>query len=227
MPQNSHYDTLGVKKDVSKEDLKKTYRKLSLKYHPDQNPGDKEAEDRFKEISAAYTVLSDPQKRQEYDNPAPNFGPWGSRGRGFNPFAGMRRPDPNAPTRGSDIQLRHVLPIYTFILGGDFHVTLSYEETCASCNGSGAEATTVCTKCNGQGATLDTVNHGGMVMQTARTCTQCIGRGFTVDKECPTCTGSGRTKIDNKKLRLSIPAGVRDGHIIRAVGQGQIGRAHV
>jgi molecular chaperone DnaJ len=227
MAANDYYTTLGVAKDASPEDLKKAYRKLSKEFHPDKNPGNKEAEDKFKQVSEAYSVLSDPNKRREYDHPMPDMRGFG----GFNPFSRFRggpfgppqRPDPKAPTKGSDIRLQHKLSLHHFILGAEFDVTLNYEEACPKCEGTGAETTATCSNCQGRGAIVDVINDGGMIVQTAKTCGACNGRGFVPEKQCDNCSGTGRSRVKDKVVRLQIPPKARDGLVVNRPGQGRRG----
>jgi molecular chaperone DnaJ len=238
------YKTLGVGKDASEDEIKKAYRKLARKYHPDRNPGDKEAEEKFKEISAAHDVLADPEKRKEYDA-GPSFGGAGSPFGGGNPFGGggaqagsfggdfgdilsgifsrgggggRARPQ---QVRGRDLETEVQLSFDQAINGTQISVTVPKQERCETCHGSGATPGTspiTCPRCQGSG--LDPQNQG--LFSISRPCPQCGGAGEIIEDPCPTCGGSGLTQ-QNKRIKANIPPGVKDGTRIRLAGKGEAG----
>jgi molecular chaperone DnaJ len=242
------YKTLGVKKDASEDEIKKAYRKLARQYHPDRNPGDKEAEDKFKEVSAAHDVLSDPDKRKEYDA-GPSFGGFG--GAGGNPFGagnpfggggaqagsfggdfgdilsgifnrggGGGRARPQA-IRGRDLETEVDLDFDQAIKGTQISVTVPKQERCSTCHGSGAAPGTspvICPRCEGRG--IDPQNQG--FFSISQPCPQCGGAGEIIEDPCPTCGGSGVTQ-QSKRYKVNVPAGVKDGTRIRLAGKGEAG----
>jgi molecular chaperone DnaJ len=229
------YDTLGVKKGASEDEIKKAYRKLARKYHPDANPGDESAEDRFKEIQEAYSVLSDPEKRKQYDaggmfgggggfrfDPSAfrtNVGSFGDIlsdlfGRG-GAGAGRGR------QRGRDLETEVRLSFQQAINGTEISVNVPVEAECPTCHGSGAKPGTsprTCPNCQGSG--VETEGQG--MFSITQPCHVCGGRGTVIDDPCPTCGGSGLTH-QNKRYRVKIPAGVREGSRIRLAGKGEPG----
>jgi len=232
------YKTLGVSKDASEEEIKKAYRKLARKYHPDRNPGDAEAEEKFKEVSAAHDVLSDPEKRKEYDaggqfagfGGAGPFGPGGAQG-GFGADlgdlfsslfnrggGGGARPQ---AVRGRDLETDIQLSFDQAVNGSQVSVTVPKAERCATCHGSGAKPGTVpvtCPRCEGRG--IDAQSQG--FFSISQPCPQCGGAGQIVEDPCPTCGGSGLTQ-QTKRYKVNIPAGVKDGARIRLAGKGEAG----
>jgi molecular chaperone DnaJ len=235
------YKTLGVSKKASEDEIKKAYRKLARKYHPDRNPGDKEAEEKFKEISAAYDVLSDPEKRKEYDE-GPAFGGFGG-GQG-GPFAGGgqaggfggidlgdifggmfgrgggRGAQPQA-VRGRDLETEVSLTFDQAINGTQISVTVPKQSHCPTCHGSGAEpgtAPTTCPRCEGRGVEAQ----GQGFFSISQPCPQCGGAGRIIEDPCPTCGGSGLTQ-QSKRYKVNVPAGVKDGTRIRLAGKGEDG----
>ncbi|HEX9823384.1 MAG TPA: molecular chaperone DnaJ [Actinomycetota bacterium] len=240
--EKDYYAVLGVPKGVSQSEVKKAYRKLAQRFHPDANPGDKEAEERFKEISGAYDVLGDEKKRAEYDRVremgAAGFGGprggGGAGGFGFDPgdlfgdlfgraggggfgFGGGRRP------RGTDLETEIRIAFEQGVEGTTVPVSLSGAAPCASCGGSGAErGSTVetCPQCGGSGQVAQ--NQG--VFSIARPCPSCGGSGRRIERPCTTCRGSGRTRR-TRTLRVKVPAGVEDGARIRLGGRGEPGPA--
>ena len=238
------YDVLGVAKTASADEIKKAYRKLARKYHPDKNPGDKEAEDRFKEIQAAYDVLSDPAKRKEYDRVGPrmfsgaggpggfnfdfagNVGDLGDLGDLFGGLFG------NARTRGSrrrsqrgergrDVEVVVNLSFDDSLKGISTKVPVELETACSVCKGSGAEAGTspvMCPECRGRGVVAE--NQGFFAL--SQTCPRCRGSGTVVEKPCRKCRGSGRERR-TKRYTVKIPAGAKDGTRLRLKGKGEAG----
>jgi molecular chaperone DnaJ len=245
--EKDFYKILGVSSDVSDKELTKAYRKLARKYHPDANPNDPEAEDRFKAVSEAYDVLGDPEKRKEYDEVrrlGPGvFGPGAGAGGGGGGFnfdvgdlsdllgdmfgggGGRRRPGTapgTGPRRGDDLEAELHLSFDEAVEGVTTQVHLTSDTACTTCRGSGsAPGTTpqVCTRCGGRGVLDD--NQG--FFSFSQPCDRCGGRGRVVVEPCSTCRGSG---IERKprQVKVRIPAGVRDGQKIRLKGRGTPGR---
>jgi molecular chaperone DnaJ len=243
--EKDFYKILGVAEDVGDKDLTKAYRKLARKYHPDANPNDASAEDKFKEVSEAYDVLSDPEQREEYDqirkygatggfagNP---FGAGGGGGFSFDSgnlsdilgdlFGGGRRGGPGpgtGPRRGDDLEAELNLSFDDAVRGVTTSVHLTSDAACHSCHGSGAAAGSApepCPRCRGRGVLDDDQGFFSL----SQPCPQCSGRGRVVTNPCPTCRGSG---IERKprQVKVRIPAGVKDGQRIRIKGRGTPGR---
>jgi molecular chaperone DnaJ len=234
------YKTLGVSKKASEDEIKKAYRKLARKYHPDRNPGDKEAEDRFKEISAAYDVLGDSEKRKEYDEGSvfPGFGgggqpPFGTGPGGFGGFdfgdilggvfnrGGGRGPGRPQAARGRDLETEVQLSFDQAIAGTQISVTVPKQSRCQTCHGSGAKpgtSPTVCPRCEGRGVE----SQGQGLFSISQPCSQCGGSGQVIEHPCPTCGGSGLTQ-QSKRYKVNIPPGVKDGSRIRLAGKGEDG----
>lgn len=237
------YQVLGVSKDASASDIKKAYRKLARTHHPDSNQGDAAAEERFKEISEAYSVLSDPDRRKEYDEQRAYFAAGG-----FRPSGGAGGPDLNdlfggggggmsdlfggifgggrarsaQPRRGQDVESETTLDFDQALEGITVSLQLSSEAACAACSGTGARAGTmprVCPTCQGSG--MQTSSQGGVFAMT-EPCRDCRGRGLLVDDPCPVCHGSGRG-TSTRSIQARIPAGVKNGQKIRLRGKGAPG----
>lgn len=246
--KQDYYETLGVDRSVSDEDLKKAYRKAAKKYHPDLNPGDKEAERKFKEVNEAYEILSDPNKRARYDQYGhagvdPNFGAgtgaggfggfgdFGDLGDIFGSFFGGgfgagRSANPNAPRRGADISSTVNLSFEEAAKGCKKSLNVTRIEDCAECNGTGAEKGTTpktCPSCHGTGQINVTQRTPFGAMQTSRVCDQCRGSGKIIDKPCHMCAGKGRVRR-TKAISVDIPAGIDDGQIINMRGGGDAGK---
>jgi molecular chaperone DnaJ len=243
------YKVLGVSKDASPEDIKKAYRKLARANHPDSKPGDAAAEERFKSISEAYSVLSDADRRKEYDEQRTLFGsggfrvpPPGQGPRDFNDlfgggggagagglgdlfgglFGGGQRTRSAQPRRGQDIESETSLTFEQALEGMTVSLHLSSDAACAACSGTGAKAGTiprVCPRCEGSG--MQTSSQGGVFAMT-EPCRECLGRGLVVDDPCPVCHGSGRGQ-SHRTIQARIPAGVKDGQQIRLRGKGAPG----
>jgi molecular chaperone DnaJ len=232
------YDTIGVSKTASAEEIKKAYRKLARQHHPDRNPGDKAAEEKFKEVQAAYDVLSDPEKRKQYDAYGNGRGP-GAGGFSFGDFefgdlsdifgglfgssrgrAGQqRRPQPE---RGRDIEASVSLSFEDALAGAEVRVPVEVEAPCRECGGSGAQpgtAPVVCPECRGRGVKAE--SQGLFALQ--QPCPRCRGNGTVIEKPCPACRGTGRERR-TKRYTVRIPAGAKDGTRIKLRGKGEPGR---
>ena len=242
MAKRDLYEVLGVVKNATDEDLKKAYRKLAMKFHPDRNPGDKQAEEKFKEVQQAYDVLSDAQKREAYDrfghagidpNAAGGF-PGGAAGGSFSDvfgdifgdiFGGARGGGAGAGRsnvyRGSDLRYAMEVTLEQAASGHTTEIRVPAWDTCGTCSGSGAKPGTkpvTCRTCNGQGNVR--MQQGFFSIQ--QTCPTCQGKGKTVAEPCAECEGSGRLKRQ-KTLEVKIPAGIEDGMRIRSAGNGEPG----
>ena len=236
-----YYKVLGVGKNASEEEIKKAYRKLARQYHPDRNQGDKKAEERFKEISQAHDVLSDPEKRKQYDRGSGPFGfnvpggfDPGSFSGGFGdilsnlfgtggpgPDTGRRGGGASAPAHGRDLETEVSLTFEQAIEGAQVPLQVPTSQPCPTCHGSGAKPGTsprVCPVCQGRG--VETQSQG--IFSISQPCSNCGGSGTVIDDPCPTCGGSGAQR-SVRRLRVNIPAGVRDGSRIRLAGKGEAG----
>ena len=247
--KRDYYEVLGVAKDASAEDIKKAYRKGAMKYHPDRNPGDKTAEEKFKEIGEAYEVLSDPDKRARYDQYGfagvdPNFGAGaggGAYGGGFGGFGdfgdlgdifgeffgggGTRRGSgQSVPRRGENVMTRLELSFEEAAFGCEKEVSAQRIENCASCNGTGSADGVIetCQQCHGTGQVRTVQNFMGMQMQSSTTCPACNGRGKVIKTPCTTCKGKGKVRRTNR-VKVKIPAGVDEGQSVRVRGEGCVG----
>jgi molecular chaperone DnaJ len=227
-----YYEVLGVSQDAGEADLKKAFRSLAMQYHPDRNRGDKQAEERFKEINEAYAVLSDPDKRAHYDRFGSAPGTGGSSGfdAGFgslfedlfeNFLGGGGRGRRTRAARGEDLQYELKLTLEEAAVGLETKVQLPRLESCAACNGSGAEAGTrkvTCETCGGRGEVR--MSHG--ILTVARPCPKCHGEGQINKSPCKECRGEGRQRAE-KLLSVKIPAGIDDGMQLRLTGEGSGG----
>ena len=244
--KRDYYEVLGVDKSASADDIKKAYRKSAMKYHPDRNPGDKEAEEKFKELGEAYEVLSDQEKRSRYDQFGfagvdPNygggpgaggfggfggFGDFGDIGDIFGSFfgGGRRQSTQNAPRRGENVGARLELTFEEAAFGVEKEVAAQRIENCAVCNGSGSADGKIetCSQCNGAGQVYVTQNIMGMRMQTQSTCPQCSGRGKIVKNPCNTCRGKGKVRR-TQKVMVKVPAGINEGQTVRIRNEGCVG----
>lgn len=247
MAKRDYYEVLGVEKSASADEIKRAYRRMAIKYHPDKNPGNKEAEAKFKECAEAYEVLSDPDKRKQYDQ----YGHEGLRGTGMHDFSRMdvqdifsmfgfedffgsvfggggRRGGGGAgarragPTRGYDLETGVELTLNEVAKGTEKTIEFTRQDLCLECHGSGAapgSQPTRCPVCGGSGQ----VAKGGGFFQMVSTCPQCQGSGHIITKPCPACKGSGRVP-KKRTVTIRIPAGVHEGQAIRVAGEGEPGR---
>lgn len=237
MPRD-YYEILGVEKAADAEEIKRAYRRLAMKYHPDRNPGDAEAEKAFKEAAAAYEVLSDDQKRKIYDQ----YGHDGLRGAGAagHDFTRMNVEDifsmfgdlfggmgmgggrgRGGPSRGYDLEYEVSVSLEEVLKGCERDIEFKRADVCDTCRGSGAKPGSKpvkCTTCGGQGK-VQQVGLGGM-FRMVTTCPHCQGRGQMVKEHCDTCRGKGRVS-KNRKLSMKIPAGISDGQAVRIQGEGE------
>jgi molecular chaperone DnaJ len=246
------YKILGVSENAANDDIKKAYRKLAKQYHPDAKSGDKNAEERFKDISQAYKILSDPEKRKQYDLMRKGYDPFSGRFRqsrtkgpegytsyrfddlgGFDSFSdifesifgntgGARAyTSKPAPQRGEDIVANVIIPFEIAIQGGHQNISLTKNEICLNCQGTGAQpgsTAATCPKCGGSGKI--TYPHGGFGL--SKTCPVCLGSGKKITNPCIVCKGSGQSK-KTKNIKVKIPAGIKEGQTIRLAGEGEPG----
>jgi len=250
MEKRDYYDILGVSRGASAEEIKKAYRQLALKYHPDRNPGDKKAEEQFKEGAEAYSVLCDPQKRATYDR----FGHNGLRGEGFTGFSGFdpsifedfedilgnffgfsfgfgdffgagARERQRSSQRGRDLALEVEISLEEAAAGIEQEISLNRAEFCPSCQGTrlrpGARKI-ACPACGGRGQ----IRHQQGFFTVARTCSQCGGEGEIIKEPCQECRGSGHIR-QKRTLKIQIPAGIEDGSRLRVSGEGEAGERGV
>lgn len=241
MTQRDYYEILGVERGADDQSLKSAYRKMALKFHPDRNPGDKEAEEKFKEAAEAYGVLSDPQKRVAYDR-------YGHQGvaaaaggaQGFDPSAfsdfsdilgdffgfgdifGNRSRQQRGPQRGEDVRYDLTINLEDAIKGTDIEIQVPRLEYCSRCSGSGAEpkdGLTQCPMCRGRG---EVIYQQGF-LSIRRSCSQCGGRGQIIRRPCTQCRGEGYSRSE-RKLKVTVPPGVDTGTRLKLTGEGQPGQ---
>lgn len=241
--KRDYYEALGISKGASDDEIKKAYRQAAKKYHPDLNPGDKEAEARFKEVNEAYEVLSDPQKKARYDQFGhagvdPNFGAGGYGGAGFDGMdfdlgdifssffgGGGRRQNPHAPRRGSDVGASVVISFEESARGCKKQINVQLVGICDECSGSGAAKGTsprTCSRCGGSGQVRTQQRTPFGMVQTQSACPDCHGRGKTIDTPCHKCNGSGQVR-KTTTIGINIPAGIDDGQVITIRGKGNAG----
>ena len=247
--KRDYYEVLGVEKGASADEIKKAYRKAAMKYHPDRNPGDKTAEEKFKEVGEAYEVLSDDQKRSRYDQFGfsgvdPNYGGGGAGGAGygsgFGGFGGFgdfgdifgeffgggrsRASSANMPRRGENVAARLELTFEEAAFGVEKEISAYRIENCASCKGTGSADGVIetCEQCHGTGQVRTTQSFMGMTMQSTAACPRCSGRGKITKNPCTTCKGKGKVRRTNK-TKVRIPAGVDNGDNVRIRGEGCVG----
>lgn len=243
--KRDYYEVLGVDKTAGDDAIKKAYRALAKKYHPDMNPGDAEAEAKFKEASEAYAVLSDPEKRQKYDQYGhaafdQSAGGYGGGfdfnsadfsdifgdlfGGMFGGFGGGRR-NPNGPMRGADILVSVTISFEEAVFGVDKEIELTLKDECATCHGTGAKEGTkpeTCKKCGGKGQVIFTQQSFFGTVRNVQSCPECRGSGKTVREKCVQCGGTGYT-ASKKRIAVSIPGGIDNGQYVRIRGKGEPG----
>ncbi|EEF58856.1 molecular chaperone DnaJ [Pedosphaera parvula] len=247
MAKRDYYEVLGVERTVEFEEIKKSYRKLAVKFHPDKNPGDKAAEEKFKELGEAYEALSDPQKRAAYDqyghaafdprmrgggggraggfhDPSDIFREvFGGGGGGsiFEDLFGGGRSDPTQPQRGADLRYDMEISFDEAAHGVEKEITVTKQDRCDVCNGTGAESgskSKTCPTCGGRGQVISSRG----IFSIAQTCPRCEGAGRVIEKPCKACNGAGRRERTTK-IKLKIPPGVDTGSRLRSSGNGEAG----
>jgi molecular chaperone DnaJ len=232
------YETLGVARGASQDEIKKAYRKLARQYHPDANPGDASAEERFKEVQGAYDVLSDPEKRKQYDRfgaangrPGPgggftfgegfDFADLGDLGDIFGGLFGRGRAQQQRGQRGRDLEVEVNLSFEDSLHGVETKIPVELETACRECGGSGAKPGTapkLCPECHGRGVKAESQG----LFALSQPCPRCRGNGTVIEDPCPKCRGTGRERR-TKRYTVKIPAGVKDGSRIRLRGKGEVG----
>ena len=247
--KRDYYEVLGVDRNADEATLKKAYRVLAKKYHPDMNPGDKEAEKKFKEASEAYAILSDPEKRKQYDQfghaafeqGGPGAGGFG----GFDGFnfsgdmgdifgdifgdlfgGGRRRGTSNGPMQGANVRASVRITFEEAVFGCEKELELNLKDECPTCHGTGAKPGTspeTCTKCGGKCQVVFTQQSLFGTVQNVQTCPECHGTGKIIKDKCPDCYGSGY-KSSRKKIQITVPAGVDNGQSIRIREKGEPGK---
>ncbi len=249
MAEKNYYDILGVSKNASDDEIKKAYRNLAKKYHPDLNPGNAEAAEKLKEVNQAFSVLSDKTKKQNYDTYGSETGPqgFGGFGGGFGGFdasdfggfgdifsnifgggfgSSSRSRQSTMASQGADIQVKIKLSFVEAAFGCKKSINLTRSETCTTCKGTGAKNGTelsTCPKCKGSGVVRQTQNSlfGQMISESV--CPDCHGRGKIIKEKCPHCSGAGITR-ENRSIELNIPAGIDNNQVLTLRGQGEAGR---
>jgi len=245
--KRDYYEVLGVSKTATDEELKKAYRKLAKQYHPDMNPGNAEAEAKFKEANEAYEVLSDKDKRAKYDQFGhagvdPNFGAGGFGGGfdmgdlgdifgsffggGFGGFGGQRQANPNAPKRGASLRANITISFEEAMKGCEKEINLNRQENCETCRGTGcANGTTaeICPDCRGTGQVRIQRGAGGFAFTTTAPCSRCSGTGKIIHQPCSDCRGEGQVRRQ-RKIKVKIPAGIDDGQSLSMRGEGNHGQ---
>ncbi len=243
--KRDYYEVLGVSRDADDAAIKKAYRQLAKKYHPDTNPGDKEAEAKFKEASEAYAVLSDAEKRRQYDqfgHAAFENGGAGAGGFDFSNmgdifgdifggdifgdlFGGGRRRSSNGPMRGSDVRVSVRITFAESVTGTSKKLEVTLKDPCSKCNGTGAKPGTspeTCSKCGGKGQVVYTQQSILGMVRNVQPCPDCRGTGKIIKEKCPDCYGTGYVS-SKKTIEVTIPAGIDNGQSIRIQGKGEPG----
>lgn len=241
--KRDYYDVLGLKKGATDDEIKSAFRKLAMKYHPDKNQGDKEAEEKFKELNEAYSILSDPDQKNKYDrfghagvDPNAGFGGAGGFEGGFGGFedlfnmfgggfGGFQQTRRNGPRRGADIQRHMTISFEEAAFGTKKEIRLTKDVACSECEGSGAAKGTskkTCPTCSGTGQVRTVQSTPLGQFQSVRPCDECDGTGEVIEKPCPKCSGTGKVR-KTVTLSVDIPAGVDSDSVIPLRGQGQPG----
>ena len=243
--KRDYYEDLGIDKHADDAAIKKAYRQLAKKYHPDMNPGNQEAEKKFKEASEAYAVLSDPDKRRQYDQFGHAAFEGGAGGGGFGGFdftgadmgdifgdifgdlfgGGRSRRANNGPMQGANLRAQIRVTFEEAVFGCDKEIELTLKDECGKCNGTGAKPGTspiTCTKCGGKGQVVYTQQSLFGMVQNVRTCPDCNGTGKVIKEKCPDCYGTGYIS-NKKKIAVTVPAGIDNGQSIRIRGKGEPG----
>lgn len=240
--KRDYYEVLGVAKNAGDAEIKKAYRVLAKKYHPDMNPGDKEAEKKFKEASEAYAILSDPEKRRQYDQFGHAAFEGGAGGAGGFDFSGMdfgdifgdifgdffgggSRRSSNGPMKGANVRASVRITFEEAVFGCEKELELVLKDDCPECHGSGAKPGTTpetCTKCGGKGKVMFTQQSLFGMVQNVQTCPDCHGTGKVVKEKCPNCHGNGYIS-NKKKISVSIPPGIDNGQSVRIREKGEPG----
>ena len=251
MPEQKrdYYEVLGVSKGASEDEIKKAYRKLAKKYHPDMNPGDKEAEAKFKEVNEAYSILSDPEKKSRYDQFGhagvdPNYAGGGGGfggfdmgdldlgdifgsffGGGFGGFGGGSSARRNSPQKGENLRANLTISFAEAAFGCTKELELTRTEQCETCHGSGCESGTTaetCPDCHGSGTVRIQRGAGGFAFSTTTACSRCRGTGKIIHSPCKTCNGAGSVR-KRSRVTVTIPAGIDEGQAVSLRGQGNAG----
>ena len=243
--KRDYYEVLGIDKNADDAAIKKAYRQLAKQYHPDMNPGDQEAEKKFKEASEAYAVLSDPDKRRQYDQFGHAAFEGGAGGGGFGGFdftgadmgdifgdifgdlfgGGRSRRASNGPMQGANLRAQVRVTFEEAVFGCDKEIELTLKDECGKCHGTGAKPGTspiTCTKCGGKGQVVYTQQSLFGMVQNVRTCPDCNGTGKVIKEKCPDCYGTGYIS-SKKKIAVTVPAGIDNGQSIRIRGKGEPG----
>jgi molecular chaperone DnaJ len=239
MAKRDYYEILGIERGASEEEIKKAFKKAALKYHPDRNPDNKEAEEKFKEMNEAYQVLSDPEKKSRYDQyGSEDFGGSGFSGSsdfsGFGGFGdifgdifggGFSSRNQNGPRKGADLEYNISLTFEEAVFGVEKEISITRNEKCETCGGSGAKAGTspkTCDKCGGNGQIKVQRNTAFGSFASMSTCDKCGGKGQTIAEPCKTCHGAGKER-KNRKIKVNVPGGVDTGNVMPLRGQGEPG----
>lgn len=246
--KRDYYEVLGLNKGASEDEIKKAFKNMARKYHPDLHPGDKEAEEKFKEVNEAYGVLSDPEKKSRYDQFGhagvdPNYGGgageyagygdindifdtiFGGFGGGFSGFGGGRRANPNAPKSGEDTKVSITIDFLEACKGVKKTINVQHLERCSQCNGTGADTGSrkvTCSVCGGSGQRTERRKSLLGIMETVVPCSACNGTGQKIENPCKKCNGAGRFRTTSK-IEISIPAGINDGQVVCLSGKGDAG----